>query len=74
LTIVAVLKTANSPQSQMGAKPQDRTFEFTRTTESNEGSTPRNGIEAGKRTTESNQGSNHRIRNPKSEIQNPQFE
>jgi len=45
-----------------------------RTTESNEGSTPPNGIEARKRTTKSNQGSNPRIRNPKSEIQNPQFE
>jgi len=45
-----------------------------RTTESNEGSTPPNGIEAGKRTTESNQGSNPCIRNPKSEIRNPQFE
>jgi len=45
-----------------------------RTTESNEGSTPPNGIEAGKRTTKSNQRSNPRIRNPKSEIQNPQFE
>jgi len=55
-------------------KLQDRTSEFTRTTESNEGSTPPNGIESGKRTTESNQGSNPRIRNPKSEIQNPQFE
>ena len=42
-----------------------------RTTKSNEGSTPPNGIEAGKRTTESNQGSNPSIRNPKSEIQNP---
>jgi len=40
----------------------------------NEGSTPPNGIEVGKRTTESNQGSNPRIRNPKSEIRNPQFE
>jgi len=44
------------------------------TTELNEGSTPPNGIEAKKRTTESNQGSNPRIRNPKSEIRNPQFE
>ena len=44
------------------------------TTKSNEGSTPSNGIEAGKRTTKSNQGSNPRIRNPKSEIRNPQFE
>jgi len=101
LTVVAVLKTANSPQSQMGATKvvilpppwlefdrccctsiriqlhddtQDRTSEFTRTTKSNEGSTPPNGNGAGKRTTESNQGNNPRIRNPKSEIRNPQFE